>query len=427
MRFNMRILCLLLLPLLMGACAFQRTTVLDLQQKEVEGLRLEVLAGEAGAEQHFLLWFEQPLDHHNPKAGSFWQRVWWSHKDKDAPVVLVTEGYSAPALYRSELATLLDANQLVVEHRFFGASVPDSLPWDLLTVEQAARDQQRIAAFFKRMYRGNWVSTGISKGGQAALVHRALFPRQMQATITYVAPFNMAREDVRLQTFFKEVGDAKTRERILAFQKELLQRRREVFPYFEDWVAERELTFSLDLEQVFELAVLEYPFSFWQWGVPPAEIPSEGASGLALFEHLYRGIDFSYFSEQDALAVGPFFYQAYRELGYYAYDAAALLPWLKHFDTPVVSNAFMVPEVAGMPVFDRSMLRRVEERLRRKDPAVLHIVGARDPWSATAFDVEGLKNSVRIIDTEGSHLTRIQTLPEDLRQRVLLWLEDNLQ
>src|SRR5690554_5326317 len=80
----------------------------------------------------------------------------------------------------------------------------------------------------------------------------------------------------------------------------------------------------------------------------------------------------------------------------------------------------MVPEVAGMPVFDRSMLRRVEERLRRKDPAVLHIVGARDLWSATAFDVEGLKNSVRIIDTEGSHLTRIQTLPEDLRQRVLL-------
>lgn len=124
---------------------------------------------------------------------------------------------------------------------------------------------------------------------------------------------------------------------------------------------------------------------------------------------------------------GRFFYQAYRELGYYAYDAAALLPWLKHFDTPVVSNAFMVPEVAGMPVFDRSMLRRVEERLRRKDPAVLHIVGARDPWSATAFDVEGLKNSVRIIDPEGSHLTRIQTLPEDLRQRVLLWLEDNLQ
>ncbi len=92
----------------------------------------------------WLLWINQPLDHHNPEKGFFKQRVWLSHKSEEAPVVLITEGYMAPQNFTSELASLLEANQVVVEHRYFGMSVPDSVRWEYLTVEQAANDHHRV-------------------------------------------------------------------------------------------------------------------------------------------------------------------------------------------------------------------------------------------------------------------------------------------
>ena len=43
------------------------------------------------------------------------------------------------------LTNLLDANQIMVEHRYFGKSVPDSLDWNYLNIKQSAADHHRIA------------------------------------------------------------------------------------------------------------------------------------------------------------------------------------------------------------------------------------------------------------------------------------------
>ena len=105
------------------------------QQTDVE----EFLSGKSGItaepinvtglqfEKGFLIFIEQSLDHHNPEKGKFLQRVWLSVKDsaKNYPVVMVTEGYSANRNYNSELSRLLNANQIIVEHRYFSESVPD--------------------------------------------------------------------------------------------------------------------------------------------------------------------------------------------------------------------------------------------------------------------------------------------------------------
>jgi hypothetical protein len=407
-----------LIVFLLSSCSvsYKSLNALLDASSEVEYLSAE---GDPFFKENYLIYFEQPLDHNNPDAGTFKQRVWLSHKKNTAPMVMVTEGYSAPAPYKSELAELLSANQIVVEHRFFGESVPEGMPWQYLTIEQAANDHQNVVEYFRQLYKGDWVSTGISKGGQAAIIHRALFPKQIEATVTYVAPFNLEKEDRRLLAFFETVGTEENRRRIRDFQLEVLQRRHEIMPHFVDWVREKNLDFSMDLNKVFELAVLEYPFSLWQWCVPVHEIPLPSATSQDIFNHLYRGIDFTYFSDQEGIATGPFFYQAYTQLGYYGYDTSHLKGHLEHFTTDIVSNELMVPDVGFTPVFDISGINKVINRLEKRDVEMLHIIGAMDPWSATTLDIKGLKNSVTIVDPHGCHLTRINSLPDELRHKVL--------
>ncbi len=416
-------LVLLVTVYLLSSCAVKYNSLASLSVSADE-ITFQPVPGDPFFKEHYLVWFEQAVDHADPGAGTFKQRVWLSHKDVSAPVVMVTEGYSATAPYKSELADLLKANQIVVEHRFFGESVPEGMPWTYLTIEQAARDHQNILRYFQQLYKGSWVTTGISKGGQAALIHRALYPKQVDATVTYVAPYNLEKEDKRLLSFFETVGSEENRRKMRNFQIEILKRRDEIMPHLEDWVIGKGLSFSMDLDQVFELSVLEYPFSFWQWCVPLDEIPRANATSQVMFDHLYRGIDFSYFSEQDAIATGPFFYQAYTQLGYYAYDASYLKDYLQYFNTDIVSNEIMVPDVGFEYDFDLSGIEKVSRRLQRADARMLHIVGANDPWSATSPDVTGLKNSIKIVDPHGCHLTRINNLPDDLKRKVMRILAD---
>jgi hypothetical protein len=408
---------------LLSSCAVRYNSLASLSVSADE-ITFQSVPGDPFFKEHYLVLFEQAVDHADPGAGTFKQRVWLSHKDVSAPVVMVTEGYSASAPYKSELADLLKANQIVVEHRFFGESVPEGMPWTYLTIEQAARDHQNILKYFQQLYKGSWVTTGISKGGQAALIHRALYPKLVDATVTYVAPYNLEKEDKRLLSFFETVGSEENRRKIRNFQIEILKRRDEIMPHFEDWVIGKGFSFSMDLDQVFELSVLEYPFSFWQWCVPLDDIPQTNATSQVMFDHLYRGIDFSYFSDQEAIATGPFFFQAYTQLGYYAYDASYLKDYLLYFNTDIVSNEIMVPDVGFVYDFDLSGIEKVSRRLQRADARMLHIVGANDPWSATSPDVTGLKNSIKIVDPHGCHLTRINNLPDDLKLKVMRILAD---
>src|ERR1035437_9783426 len=122
-------------------------------------------------EESLIIMVKQPLDHLHPEYGSFPQRVLLSHLSYNEPVVLITEGYAADnelsPKYLNELCPLLYANQVFVEHRYFVKSVPDPISWKYLTVENAAADHHHIAEIFKQIHPKKWISTGISKGGQA--------------------------------------------------------------------------------------------------------------------------------------------------------------------------------------------------------------------------------------------------------------------
>ncbi|MCG8580555.1 MAG: aminopeptidase [Bacteroidales bacterium] len=384
----------------------------------------EISTDSAHFEQSWLIYFTQPLDHSAPEKGTFNQRIWLSHKSIDAPMVCVTEGYSANRNYTSELASLTNSNQLIIEHRYFSESCPDSLDWQYLTVEQAAADHHRIIQFFKQLYTKKWATTGISKGGQTAIFHRALYPEDVDLSVPYVAPVNLMREDQRLFSFFDEVGTKEDRAKILSFQKAVFEKRDEMMPLFENYADEKGYTFRMGYDKAFEIVVLEYPFSFWQWGSKVEQIPATDASTNELFEHLRKGSDIGYVSDQSWNDIKPFFYQAYKELGYYAYVPGELSPYIKGFDKDTISSSMFAP--GGDTLKFIPTMQTIMTKLEEANPAIVAIIGENDPWGATSINNENLSNTMRAVQPGGSHLTRIKTLPQPIQDEAIKKIKQTL-
>jgi hypothetical protein len=117
------------------------------------------------------LTIKQALDHQNPEKGSFYQSVQLRHRGFDKPTVIETSGYFL-SRWKNEVEQILNANNVSVEFRFFGKSAPDSLQWQYLTNTQAAADLHHINELLRKIYKGKWASTGISKGGQTTIYYK---------------------------------------------------------------------------------------------------------------------------------------------------------------------------------------------------------------------------------------------------------------
>ena len=113
--------------------------------------------------------FEQPIDHNRPELGTYLQACRLKYKGAEKNVVVLTHGYNME-YYDTDLATQLDANQLNIEHRYFGESLPeafDNLDMTYLNSNQQARDIHNIVSTLKKYLfkTGKWASTGTSKDG----------------------------------------------------------------------------------------------------------------------------------------------------------------------------------------------------------------------------------------------------------------------
>ena len=379
--------------------------------------------------EKYLLIFEQPLDHDDPGGQKFRQLVILSHLDKDSPVVFVTEGYAAgyalSEKYVNELSYFLQANQVVVEHRYFGSSTPDTINWEQLTVANAAADHHAVVQVLKEIYQGKWVNTGISKGGQTTMYHRYFYPEDVDASVPYVAPLNFASEDERVYYFLDTVSSADCRNRILEFQKELIRNKEKYIPVFQKMSSRRNLTYRMGIEKAFELTVLEYSFAFFQWGLFDCmEIPSADENPEALVQHLDQVSGLSWISNEGIAGLQPFFYQAMREIGFYGYDITPFSEWISYRSNPTFQ--FSVPE--GIHVdFDGGTMAKVDAFIRHEAENMLFIYGGADPWSSTAVDLTRNTNSIKVVKKGGSHSTRIGNLPDEQKELVLKTLKDWLQ
>ncbi len=378
--------------------------------------------------ESYTLLVTQPLDHSNPDKGTFTQRVFLSFNDPSAPMVMTTEGYQAEyannGLFVEELAQILKCNQVVVEHRYFAGSKPQNAEWDYLTVENAANDHHRIIEMLKPIFSGKWITTGISKGGQTSIYHRTFFPNDVDATVAYVAPINIAQEDPRQIYFLKAVGPDSTRNRIIDYQRSVLKNRTAITQLMTKLAAKNNYTFVMSVDSTLDYLILEYPFSFWQWGVKSSLIPKTGSSPETLWNHLNEIVGLTAYTQPGMLPTEAFFYQAYSEIGYYGYDTTNLSKYLS-VKGGYISNKILIPKGAK-PVFNPLTLQKVRDFIALKGENILYLYGEIDPWSASAAMPTTATNSKRIVSLGNSHITRISNLSDEQKAEALDWLKKTL-
>ena len=385
-------------------------------------LSVERIQSDPEYTEAFLIFIEQPFDHQNPDGKKFKQKFYLSHKDFNLPVVIELDGYNIDYNRRNELASILKCSKIVVEHRYFGKSVPDSIDWNYLTIEQSANDHHKIIETLKEIYYDKWVTTGISKGGQTTYIHKYFFPDDADASVCYVAPLNLAEEDPRIYHFLDNVGTKECRDKMVDFQREVLKREDRVIPLLKKEAEENGYTFSLGNERfIFEYIVLEYGFAFWQWLYTTCDqIPDTTASDEELWEHLKEGSSFTYYSDQEAMENIPFAYQAYSQMGYYGYDISELKDLLQEVKEP--TSKIFLPENLR-PVFDCSSMQMINSWIQKHGNNMIFIYGEIDSWSATAVELTGETNAIKMVKAGGCHRTRINSFDEKDRTFIINTLE----
>ena len=423
----MKKLQLLFISLLISFVSFAQLEQFLKSQSEIKAI--EKIPGNNFFNETWKIMVRQPIDHSDTTKGFFLQRVFVADKGKENAVLLITEGYAANYAamprYINELSPMLNSNQICIEHRYFGESWPDPLNWDFLTVANAAADHHAIVELFKKYYSGKWINTGISKGGQTAVYHRAFYPDDVDVTVAYVCPLNFGVEDGRHEPFLRNVpGTAEQRERIEEFQIEILKNRGIIVPKIEKYSKEKNYTYRISMNEVLDYCMLEYPFALWQWGRLTNKVPSKDVGVDSLFNHLLKVSNPSYFAIEEMEGIKSFFVQAARELGYYGYDTKPFKKYLSIRNAEGYLSRIFLP--VGLKIkYNKTTAKQVKKFMKNTDEKMLFIYGEWDPWSATAFEVYN-PNQVKVVKPGGSHSTRINNLPPELQKLVKEKLEECL-
>lgn len=429
-----------------AACALLLTTGVTWTQNveallfDLPDLRFEALEAPEWGEGAWALRLRQPLDHNDPSQGHFYQRIYLTHRSFDAPTVLVTEGYSRGRNYTYELTDRLSANQVIVEHRYFGESMPDSLDYTHLNIRQAAADLHRIREVLSALYPKDWVASGISKGGQTTIYYRYFYPDDVDASVPYVAPINLALEDTRIYDFLDTAGTDACRAAIAGIQQRLLTEY-DASALRLKWHAKGagvEFGSYLTFEEAFEYAVLEYPFSFWQWGASCDDFvfDPELAPLDTVIDHFLTVSGLDFFSDESMSAYASHYVQCAVEYGYYSYQTEHLAGLLRALpEQPHPSAIFLPKNRSDIPEYDGGVLAsNVQDWLTREGHRFVHIHGASDTWNATAFRpspkaLKKLDARTYFLPGKDHGAARIKNLTEAQQKEVISliqkWIEEN--
>lgn len=372
----------------------------------------EELTAPAG-HRFFSLTYEQPVHHWDASQGTFEQRLTILHRSETAPTVLAATGYDIRiAASRSEPTRLLEANQITVEQRFFDPSRPQGASWKRLNIQQAAADHHRIVSALRTIYKAPWVSTGASKGGMTSVYHRRFYPKDVAATVAYVAPHDDDQDVDTYAAFLDSVGtDAACREGLKRTQRAALEKRDEMLALMRDYATSNQLHYVGGEDRALEVMVLDTPFIFWQYGSQAncSRVPAEGAPASAIFRFLDQTVGVTSYAHEDADRYIPYYYQAGTQLGWPLVAQDHLVDLMKYPDAQDVRN--YVPADIEM-TYRASAMNDITQWLQSKGERILFIYGESDPWSAEKFEIgPGSKDCHFYVVPQGNHGSTIAKLP----------------
>ncbi|MFD6417826.1 S28 family serine protease [Streptomyces sp. NPDC060194] len=338
--------------------------------------------------RYFVLNYTQPVDHRNPRKGTFQQRLTVLHKDTARPTVFQTSGYNVSTNPgRSEPTRIVDGNQVSMEYRFFTPSRPAPADWSKLTIWQAASDQHRIFQALNGIYAGNWLATGGSKGGMTATYYERFYPRDMDGVVAYVAPNDVVNdEDSAYDRFFRNVGTEECRTALENVEREALKRRTALSAKYQAYADAEGYTFTTtgSLDKSFEATVLDLAWGFWQYSTAAdcADVPvAATASDQELYDYVDAIAGWSFYTDQGLAPYTPYYYQAGTQLGAPTIRQPHLSGLTRYGYQP--PRTFVPREIPMR--FDRGAMRDVDRWVQRNATRMLFVYGENDPWGAERF------------------------------------------
>lgn len=368
------------------------------------GVTIDSLTSKDHFKSTYRLSIQQNLDPANPEKGTFNHTVYISHFDDTKPTVFITDGYDS---YNrtTELSKIFKSNQVIVEYRMYGSSRPNPIPWEYLTNNNAIEDYHLIVSKLKTIYKGKWISSGISKGGETTLIYKSKYPDDIDVAIPYVAPLINGTEDQRTTIHINTVGTKLCRDKITTIQRAILQNRLTAINEFKRIATENELTFTeVPIEEALEYAVLEFPFSFWQWDGNCENLPDE-TSISEVMNYVHKVVGLGFYSDKGYNKYLPSFYQHMQELGYYGFDFSSVKDLLKKVTS--TSNIRFAPKDATI-TYNPNYIKKVRDYAETKGNKILYIYGENDPWYACAPNPAPDVDALKMVLKNGNHSTRIK-------------------
>jgi hypothetical protein len=364
----------------------------------------------------YLLQIKQPVDHYDPAKGYFYQGAILTHKGFDKPVVMETEGYGMRNT-GNEIEKILDANNINVEFRYFNASRPSPIQWQFCTFDEALADLHSINILLRNIYKGKYVSTGISRGGETSIFYKCYYPADVDVAVPYVAPVPNSSEDKRIYKFLDTIGSQECRKKIFDFQEFLIKNYDKALDKFKWYLKGDRFTtdYFKSPENAFEILVLEYSFSFWQWGNNCNDIPvNENVDDYLI--HLLKVAGAEYVSDQGVAKFVVHNYMAATEMGYYGYDISKFKKYLRYNKTVNPTAAF-VPDSLGKIVFNGAFIKNIQTTLKEKGNNILYVYGGLDTWSACRVEPSAKVNSKSFIVPGTGHGTaRIKNMSTGMQK-----------
>ena len=395
--------------------------------------------------EYYQINVRQPIDHNDIQRGYFNQQVLLGIQNPKAVTVLQTTGYAIPKHfnnpnYKTELTTIVNGNQVLIEHRYFGSSIPDSLTKEFLTYKKASNDDHFIKEKLARLLTGKWVSTGLSKSGDAALAYRFYYPNDVDATVTFGISITTEAEDPRFETYIKERRKTEDGKKINAAQLYLLKNKKKLLPLFRRaFEFENQDFANWDLTTLYDYGVLDLEVSFWQYyksfddfklevntifgeeskreGFPPTLKLDTFEDRLVLF------VAYSSVGLIDKKMTSHY-YQAFSEGGYYGYEETPFLKYLKLKDYPL--SVF-----AMEPTIFNGKFRKDEKKWSEtKMDKVIFINGDNDPWAVYKIKPAKDLDNLQVMVDNANHTLKLKDLPNEDYKNVILklnkWLDLNL-
>jgi hypothetical protein len=386
----------------------------------IPGMEAHEQGGSVPGCRFFNLVYQQPIYHQDGNSDTFGQRMALIHCNPAAPTILGSTGYTMWSEQDAwELTAMFGGNQIVVEHRFFEPSIPSTVDWEALTIQNAAADHHRIVQALRPLYTGKWLSTGASKGGMTSVYHRRFYPDDVDGTVAYVAPHSKGIDDDRYPAFLEQVGDPTCRQAIKDFEREALVRKQKLLVMMKDNATQNGLTYDrLGEEKAFEHAVTELWFYFWQYydASQCSSIPGPGEPDDSYFKFLNAISPLDSVADATVEFFTPYFWQAAVQLGAPKQADAHLVDLLTYPGSDV-------PATYGPPgwdmVFDPAAMQDVGNWLTTQGSRMMFIYGENDPWSAAAFELGNAKDSYKFYVPAGNHYSQIQNLQEPYYSQAL--------